>query len=411
MMKPDSEESKLRLLLRSVAVNRRLLAEGPVHHLLRLLDATTGAKRPAHIISIWSEYVSSLLPYDLRLETYLRDYLQRTSNELVRAKLRGTPIQPAVLQMMHAELDTLSKACAVSSDSLQIYLDYDGPLPRWETSTPDLFADYEAMLETIPSEGFGMFRECHMFTLHRSQLVPVKAGDPITLDQLQGYTWQRELVLRNVRALLNGKPAADMLLYGDSGTGKSSTIKAVANALWREGLRLIEVRPSQLHAIPRLLQRLAENPLKFLLFIDDLSFTKEDEDFRALKGILEGSVLCRAKNVIVCATSNRRRLIRETFSDRGSDDVHANETIQQQTALSDRFGLSVPFMDPGRAEYLRIVQAAAADLHLDIPESDLLAGAERFALERGGRSGRTARQYVDQVYSGVIHVDGPVISS
>lgn len=410
------EDYAMVLALRSLALTRPLLDKGPVRHLLRLLDAADAGIA----FEAAGEYAASLLPFDGMLESYLHEFLATVPNVLVESALDGTEPPTAVTEQARTELALLSLACVLSPEAMGDWIrsrtgqmDWASSalsalkLPWWQSTSPDLFAWYEQMLSTVRREGFGVFRIAHMFTVHHSHLVPVPNADPVTLDQLQGYDWQRDLVLRNVRALLAGEPASDMLLYGDSGTGKSSTIKAAANALWQDGLRLIEVRPSQLHMIPRLLRELAGNPLKFILFIDDLSFTSEDDNFRALKGMLEGSVVCRPRNVIVCATSNRRRLIREAFSDRGQDDVHANETIQQQTALSDRFGLTVPFMDPGRKEYLRMVHAAAEELHLDVPAAQLDAGAERFAIEKGGRSGRAARQFADQVACGVIDLPAP----
>lgn len=396
------EESELRLALRSLALFRPVLSEKPVHRLLKLLDRAVLAKHPPAIIDAWGAYAAALLPFGGSLESYLHDFLLHHENPGVKKALAGEDADAALTQQIREELAILSEACALSPGAMRIYLDYDGYLPGWKYAKSDLYAWYSHILETVRKEGFGIFRGCRMFTVNDSGIVPVSESDPISLDQLQGYGWQRSLIMANICALLSGETASDILLYGDSGTGKSSTIKAVVNAKWEEGLRLIEVRPSQLHMIPTLLTELSSQPLKFILFIDDLSFSEENDDFRALKGMLEGSVLSRTENVIIAATSNRRRLIRETFSDREGDDVHANETVQQQTALSDRFGLSIPFMDPGKQEYLHIVEMAAKDVGLDAPAKKLFAGAERFALEKGGRSGRAAKQFVDQVKSGVL---------
>ena len=143
---------------------------------------------------------------------------------------------------------------------------------------------------------------------------------------MPGYEREREKVIANTRALLEGKPANNVLLYGDAGTGKSSAIKAIANAFADQGLRLVEVKKNQLYQIPDLIDQLAANPLKFILFIDDLSFSSNDDNFAALKAILEGSVGGRARNIAVYATSNRRHLIKETLTDRTGDDIHEADT-------------------------------------------------------------------------------------
>lgn len=231
------------------------------------------------------------------------------------------------------------------------------------------------------------------------RIVPVRNPDRIELSQLVDYQREQQIIIDNTKALLAGKPAANILLTGDAGTGKSSTVKAVANALWTDGLRLIEVRKDQLRAIPKILDELSENPLKFVLFIDDLSFLKDDDNFNALKAVLEGSVTAKSPNVVIYATSNRRHIIKEKFSDREGDDVHRNDTMQELISLSERFGIHVSFSKPNKQTYLHIVHHLAKAYGLDLTEQELDAQAERFALERGGRSARLARQFVDGLRS------------
>ena len=197
---------------------------------------------------------------------------------------------------------------------------------------------------------------------------------------------------------LKDKPAANVLLYGDAGTGKSSTIKAIVNEFADIGLRMIEVRKGDLLKLPELIEKLANNSLKFIIFIDDLSFSKNNEEIGALKAILEGSVSGKTENVVLYATSNRRHLVQESFSDRNGDDIHRNETIQEQTSLSDRFGLAICFYKPDKKEYLDIIHGLVKEYKIkDIENLDVLA--ERHAMERGGRSGRTARQFVEYLKS------------
>ena len=204
----------------------------------------------------------------------------------------------------------------------------------------------------------------------------------------------------NTKALLSGKPAANILLTGDAGTGKSSTVKAVVNELSESGLRIIEVRKEQLHKIPKILDELGSNPLKFILFIDDLSFTKDDDNFSALKAILEGSVSAKSNNVAIYATSNRRHLVKENFSDREGDDVHFNDTMQELLSLSERFGIQLTFSRPDKSTYLDIVHSLADKCGIEYDPEILDAEAEKFALKRGTRSARAAKQFVDGIVSG-----------
>ena len=198
-------------------------------------------------------------------------------------------------------------------------------------------------------------------------------------------------------------PAAanNVLLYGDAGTGKSSAVKAIANEFAPEGLRLVEVKKNQLYQIPDLMDKLAANPLKFILFIDDLSFTANDDNFAALKAILEGSVGGRAKNIAVYATSNRRHLIKETLTDRTGDDIHEADTRQELMSLSARFGLTVTFQRPEKARFETILAELAKQHGIDMPMDQLLVKAEAFAIRAGGRSPRVAKQFIEQCEAGV----------
>ena len=236
-----------------------------------------------------------------------------------------------------------------------------------------------------------------MFIVKDGNIVPVKHPDEIKLSQLIGYETQRRMIVDNTLALLRGKPASNVLLTGDAGTGKSSSVKAIANEYRDQGLRIIEVRKDQLHDIPVIMDSLGKNPLKFILFIDDLSFESDDDNFGALKAILEGSVSARAANIAIYATSNRRHLVKENFSDRNGDDVHRNDTVQQLISLSERFGLKISFSKPAKDEYLKIVSGLAKQNGLDIPEDKLFEEAERFAIAKSGRSARAAKQIVDRL--------------
>ncbi|MBD5558743.1 MAG: ATP-binding protein [Clostridia bacterium] len=388
-------EKQLRSQLRALCITRGLLHFEPVKKFLQMLDTLEDSSSTADRISSIGAYAASLLPYNMDLATAMLDFLKSDRNVYVENILAGRDNQ-ALEAMLKAELELLTQAASVAPQLIASRLPgYRGYLPIWQTGSHDIQTEYCNYLKDVRTAGFGMFRGNYMFALGRRHVYPVSHPDPVRLSDLHGYERQRSVVLRNTRLLLEGGTASNVLLYGDSGTGKSTTVKAVANELGPEGLRLVEVRKSQIHRLPRLLDELGREPLKFVVFIDDLSFTDEDDNFGSLKAILEGSVQSRAANVVIYATSNRRRMIRETFSERGDDDIHANETVQQKTALSDRFGITLAFTNPKRDDFLQMVRQLAGDT--DVPEEELFAGAERYALEKGGRSGRVARQYVEQL--------------
>ena len=217
------------------------------------------------------------------------------------------------------------------------------------------------------------------------------------MDSFIGYEAERNRVLENTVAFVEGRPAANTLLSGDAGTGKSSTVKAVANALFDRGIRLIELRKDQLSKLPFVMGRISGNPLKFIIFIDDLSFNQNDDNFSMLKAALEGSASAKAENAVIYATSNRRHIIKESFKDRDGDDIHRNDTIAETLSLSERFGLSVYFGKPDKKLYLEIVHNLCKRYGVNKPESELDIEAEAFALRRGYRSARCAEHFVAEL--------------
>ena len=278
----------------------------------------------------------------------LLDAVLQDENICIRKAASGGAGQAAA-RCMDSELEFLQQLSRVTLVDLTGGEESLAFLPRWETEEVDFAAAYAERLAEVGQKGYGMFARHHMFTIEDGSLIPVRFPDPQRLSELPGYEHEREKVIANTKALLSGKPAVNVLLYGDAGTGKSSSVKAIANEFAADGLRLVEVKKNQLYQIPALLDSLAQNPLKFILFIDDLSFSANDDNFAALKAILEGSVGGRSQNVVVYATSNRRHLIKETLSDRSGDDIHEADTRQELMSLSARFGLTVTFQRPEKA--------------------------------------------------------------
>ena len=201
---------------------------------------------------------------------------------------------------------------------------------------------------------------CRNFEGFEAGVVVVSRAGESGMEDFVGYGEERAKVLANTEAFLAGRPAANVLLYGDAGTGKSSTVKAITNHLFERGLRLIEIRKNQLLLLPKVMGEIGKNPLKFIIFIDDLSFNKNDDQFSMLKATLEGSASARAKNAVIYATSNRRHIVKESFADREGGDVHRNDTVQETLSLSERFGLTVLFAKPEKKLYLEIVRELAA---------------------------------------------------
>ena len=324
------------------------------------------------------------------------------NNENVYVKLVGCKkAVPDYLEVaVKEELKTLQAVADIKPQKLWDMLDWQGFLPSFGISDIDITDSFFYRVKNIGKYGYGVYAKNRMFYVDENNaIIPVANPDETRFADLIDYEAERQIIIDNTKALLCGKPAANILLTGDAGTGKSSTVKAVANELFSEGLRIIEVRKEQLYAIPKILNELSENPLKFVIFIDDLSFLKDDDYFSALKAVLEGSVSAKSENVVIYATSNRRHIIKEKFSDREGDDVHRNDTIQELISLSDRFGIHITFQKPDKKTILHIVHHLAKIHNINMEDSELDLLAERFALERGGRSARLARQFIDGILS------------
>ena len=394
--------------LHGLVVFRSLLDDPVVAKLLDLTDRMeAGAPGYGPVCDAVAQFEAALFEHTTNWGSYLSAAVLEAETVCVRQAASGI-LAPALQTALDSELAFLQALCGLTLDEL---LAAAGSatgqaqelafLPRWETSGIDLPAAYAQRMSEVGKKGYGMFAKHHVFTVENGQLVPVKYPDPQRLSELPGYEKEREKVIANTRALLAGMPANNVLLYGDAGTGKSSAVKAIANEFAPEGLRLVEVKKNQLYQIPDLMDKLAANPLKFILFIDDLSFTANDDNFAALKAILEGSVGGRAKNIAVYATSNRRHLIKETLTDRTGDDIHEADTRQELMSLSARFGLTVTFQRPEKARFETILAELAKQHGIDMPMDQLLVKAEAFAIRAGGRSPRVAKQFIEQCEAGV----------
>ena len=394
--------------LHGLVVFRSLLDDPVVAKLVDLTDRMeAGAPGYGPVCDAVAQFEAALFEHTTNWGSYLSAAVLEAETVCVRQAASGT-LAPALQTALDSELAFLQALCGLTLDELLAAAGSAAGqaqelafLPRWETSGIDLPAAYAQRMSEVGKKGYGMFAKHHVFTVENGQLVPVKYPDPQRLSELPGYEKEREKVIANTKALLAGMPANNVLLYGDAGTGKSSAVKAIANEFAPEGLRLVEVKKNQLYQIPDLMDKLAANPLKFILFIDDLSFTANDDNFAALKAILEGSVGGRAKNIAVYATSNRRHLIKETLTDRTGDDIHEADTRQELMSLSARFGLTVTFQRPEKARFENILAELAKQHGIDMPMDQLLVKAEAFAIRAGGRSPRVAKQFIEQCEAGV----------
>lgn len=389
--------NELYLKLNSLCIFRALLTDSVICRLMKYLKSVENADT-AEKISLYSEFVSALYANNkVSLARYIQTTIGNNENAYVKIIGNGKAGSPTMKKCVDAEIEILQSVADLTPAELQSAIEWNGFLPVFKAEKVDLANDYAKRTRNIGKYGYGIYAKNHMFRIDNGKIVPVLHPDETTLSDLIGYEREKKIILDNTKALLEGRAAANILLTGDAGTGKSSTVKAVVNELHKEGLRIIEVRKEQLRDIPSILDELSDNPLKFILFIDDLSFQKDDDNFSSLKAILEGSVSAKSKNVVIYATSNRRHLVKEKFSDREGDDVHFNDTVQEIISLSDRFGIHITFSKPNKETYLDIVRSLANKKGIKCDTAELEIKAEQFALEKGSRSARAAKQFVENI--------------
>jgi predicted AAA+ superfamily ATPase len=229
------------------------------------------------------------------------------------------------------------------------------------------------------------------------KLAGISEPDPIRLNDLIGYEDQKRQVIENTQQFVKGCSANNILLYGDRGTGKSSTVKSLVNEFGQDGLRIVEVSKYQLVDLQEIISQLRTRPQRFIVFIDDLSFEEHETEYKYFKAILEGSVESTPRNVLIYATSNRRHLIREYFNDRDTGEVHNTDTVQEKLSLSDRFGITVMYPSPDQQKYLEIVEGLAKQRGINMDKSRLKELALKWELWQNQRSGRTAVQFINDL--------------
>ncbi len=384
---------QLNLKLKSLVIFRNLLEDAVIN---KLCAAINSNEQESDFIDNYCAFIASLYNAGTdNLSSYALKAALEDENIYIKMHCKGT-VNNNMRECLQRELAILQELSVINfSNKEQCKFE----LPKYKTQELNFIKEYKNLTDNLSVKGFGIFAKHNVFTVKNSQIVPVTSPDTQQVEQLFLYENERNKVMENTVALLEGRPAANVLLYGDAGTGKSSTVKAVANKLFCKGLRLIEVKKHQLFQIPDILENLSENPLKFILYIDDLSFTSHDDNFAALKAILEGSVSFKGNNLVVYATSNRRHLIKETFSQRAGDDVHISETLQELMSLSARFGLAINYSKPDKDEYIFIVRELAKLYEIKMPSEELTKKAEAFALRGHGRSPRSAKQFIEQLSS------------
>lgn len=389
----------LRAQLRGLSAFRSLLDTPMLKDALQLLDAA--ARRDGEGALAAYDQMFYLLKAEgySGLGTWMWDTLRYT--ETPYGDLAGSGRSDSELEgAARRDVDALLQLARLGAEDIRValkpilteeYVSVLDNLPAWETGAPFTFEELAAFYQ---ENGAGLYAKYRAFLWEEGQLVPVADPDCPHPVELLGYDQQRKQVLDNTRLLVEGKPSNNVLLFGDGGTGKSATVKSMLYLPGMENLRLIEIQKENLVGMPRLIRSLAGRRQSFILFIDDLAFDQDDKTYSSLKTILEGGLEKRPLNVAIYATSNRRHLVRQTFSDRAGDEVDAFETISEKTALAERFGLRIPYMTMSKSEYLALIDHLAGLYHVEMNREVLHAKAMEWEIRHAGRTPRVARQFI-----------------
>ncbi len=397
---------RMELSLNTLTVYRTIIKAPVILNFHRMCHAIS-ENEPERAAEFYAEVYYLLKQTGLpSLGDYVSDLLKYEDSVYAKA-LRLGLTGPADDAAAERDMSILSSAallpCAEIKQALKSLSDgrFDdivASLPEWKTDTA---LSLNGLKEFYRQNGAGILARYRAFTFSNSQLTPVESPDSLCFDQMIGYEWQRRAVLKNTQALVDGKAVNNVLLYGDSGTGKSATVKSMLGIERFKKLTLIEVAKHSLEELPSLMRELSMRPQKFILFIDDLSFEDTDTGYSALKVVLEGSLIRRPQNVAIYATSNRRQLIRRSLSDR--DEINGTETVEEKTSLADRFGIRIPFFSLNRQDYLDTAAALARLSGVKADGETLRKAALEWEMEHGSRTPRTAQQFADYISAGHIN--------
>ena len=392
----QKELDKIKLGFSSVVIFRNILKTKVIKKLLKFLNCETKENIDnIKQIDLYSEFLSELFKSDNNLADFILSQIFLDDNIYISKCILKQEINNNLKKIFKNELNFFKYISSFDFSSI-FNKEYSKNIAELEIKEIDFYKIYFEHIKNIDKKGYGIFYNNNMFVLDDiKNIIAVKNKDNQDIKKLYGYEIERNKVLSNTKILIEGKKANNILLYGDAGTGKSSTVKAVANFFKDEGLRLIEIKKNQLHFITDIIEKLSCSPLKFIIFIDDLTFSSNDDTFSYLKAILEGGVNSFPNNIAVYVTSNYRHLIKENFTDRTGDDIHIEDTIQQIMSLTNRFGMIITFQRPGRDLFKEIVLSYAKENNIKTDKEELINQAEAYAIRSAGRSPRVAKQFIE----------------
>ena len=349
--------------------------------------------------------------FESAIETYC-DFISTLNEEkcddfssYIKKLVYKTKIDFTFRERIEKELNIISKLTSISFENIknelnkkfEKYTDLLKDLPEFKNS----FYEFKISdFEDIKIQFDELFERNRAFIFDNNlEIRPIEINESLSFKNLKGYVEQKKVLYENTKALLEGLKVNNILLYGDAGCGKSSSVRALLNEF--DNLKIVQIFKNNLINLDKLYEKLKNLPYKFIIFADDISFDEADDTFSTMKAVLDGSLIQCPKNAVIYATSNRRHLVKESFKARKGDEIHLNDTINELNSLSERFGINLLFSKPNNNDYIKIVLDLAKDYNLDIDEKVLIEKAQRMALVKGSTSPRIARQLIDNLIARV----------
>jgi len=404
--------------LRRVVIYKNVLNDDTVKKFVKILEFISDGKPDVDgVYKLYSELYSELTKYAVKNDVYngiwkskVNDLVKVDENifSLLSEKFGKDMIDKRLKMAAEKELETLKKLADVDLIGyMEEHLSCN--MPPWENlinhSNKGDIADIldcksiDEIIDYYNKNGCGLFNRYRAFRWDNGKLIGVENPDPVEFDDLIGYEEEHRIVIDNTNRFMRGFPAPNILLYGDRGTGKSSTVKAVLNMYYKKGLRLIEVNRQDMMDLNKIINIISSRGLKFILFLDDLSFEENETEYKVLKSTLEGGIEKLPENVIIYATSNRRHIIREYLDDSVQNELHLMDTKEEKLSLADRFGITITFMSPNQEGYLKIVESLARKCSISLDMDTLKSESIRWCTWHNGMSPRSAKQFIDYIRS------------
>ncbi|WHE07645.1 ATP-binding protein [Thermoanaerobacterium thermosaccharolyticum] len=403
--------------LKTVVIYKNVLRDDTVRKFIKILDLISDENTDVDIVyELYSDLYSDLTKYAVKNSVYagiwksmFNDLVKVDENifSMLSEKFGQDKIDERLKMAAEKELEVLKKIADVDlAEYMKEYISFN--MPPWENliislkNNTEYILDYKTVDEIIEyynKNGCGLFNRYRAFRWHNGKLIGVENPDPVEFDDLVGYEEEHRIVIDNTDRFMRGLPASNILLYGDRGTGKSSTVKAVLNMYYKKGLRLIEVNRQDMVDLNNIINVISSRGLKFILFLDDLSFEENETEYKILKSTLEGGIGKLPDNVIIYATSNRRHMIREYLDDNVQNELHSMDTKEEKLSLADRFGITITFVSPNQEEYLKIVESLAQKYGISLDMDTLKSESIRWCTWHNGMSPRSAKQFIDYIRS------------